>query len=199
MSALVLLSGGMDSAVLAFRAKRHGYLAATLFVDYGQPAIEKESRAAWGLSRELGCRHFERHVRLELADMAAPEGAVGPRVVPARNLVFLSLGINAAMTCGATMVLLGATADDSADYSDCWPQFAEMVNKVSATFHGVNVRYPFAEKTKAEVVKLGRELGLDFTSTWSCYTPTASHGQACGRCNACKQRTAVLKTVVLPR
>ena len=213
--AVVLLSGGMDSAVTAAVARRDGFAVHALSVRYGQRhALELE--AARRVAARLG---VVRHVVLDLdlrafggsaltSDGAVPKdrplgeigaaGEVPSTYVPARNTIFLSLALALAETAGARDVFIGANALDYSGYPDCRPEyvraFETMANLATAAAVGgrtLAIRAPLIHLTKAEIVALGTGLGVDFGETLTCYDP-APDGEggalACGRCDACQLR-----------
>src|SRR5215212_881098 len=207
--AVVLLSGGMDSTTTAAIARRDGYEVHALSVHYGQRhAVELE--AARRVVQRLGIR---RHVVIELdlrafggsaltADVEVPKdtpmGQIGQSIpatyVPARNTIFLSLALAWAETLGARDIFLGANALDYSGYPDCRPEYLEAYARMAdlATRAGVEgarltIHTPLLRLTKAEIVRWGGELGLDFGTTSTCYDP-APDGAACGHCEACLLR-----------
>jgi len=193
MKVLVMLSGGLDSTVLAEQALHDEELVATLFVDYGQPAAKQEKAAvvAWHLRHENRIRSRMSRVDLRgLEDMREPSGIPGPRVVPARNLVLAAMGVNLAMVVGARAVWIGANADD-AHYRDCLPWFASQLSHlVTQAAFDVAVEYRYAGLTKAQIVTRGDELQVPLEQTWSCYAPRLN--QPCGTCDACLARELAL-------
>jgi 7-cyano-7-deazaguanine synthase len=207
--AVVLLSGGMDSTTTAAIALRDGFEVHALSVRYGQRhAVELD--AAYRVAQRLGIRD---HVVIDLdlrafggsaltADQAVPKdtpmGAIGTGIpatyVPARNTIFLSLALAWAETLGAHDIFLGANALDYSGYPDCRPEYLEAFSRMAdlATRAGVEgarltIHTPLLRLTKAQIVALGVELGLDYGLTSTCYDP-APDGTACGRCDACLLR-----------
>jgi 7-cyano-7-deazaguanine synthase len=208
--AVVLLSGGMDSATTAAIAQREGFDVHALSVRYGQRhAVEVE--AARRVADWLSIR---RHVVIDLdlrafggsaltADMPVPKDTplaeIGARIpttyVPARNTIFLSLALAWAETLGARDIFLGANALDYSGYPDCRPAYLEAFARMAdlATRAGVEdgthltIHTPLLHLTKAEIVARGLALGLDYGITSTCYDP-APDGAACGRCEACLLR-----------
>lgn len=217
---MVLLSGGLDSAVALAAARAEGFDCHALSFDYGQ-RHRHELDAAGRVAAQLGAVEH-RTVSLDLrtiggsaltADIAVPKGnAPGPlppagdrrggagdphipvTYVPARNLVFLSIAAGYAETLGASDLFIGVNAIDYSGYPDCRPEFIRSFEQTVnlGTKAGVegarfNVRTPLIRLSKAEIVRLGRELGVDFALTHSCYDPTPE-GLACGGCDSCRIR-----------
>jgi 7-cyano-7-deazaguanine synthase len=207
--AVVLLSGGMDSATVADIARREGFDVHALSVRYGQRhAVELD--AAMRVAERLAIRH---HVVIDLdlrafggsaltADQPVPKDTpmaeIGTRIpatyVPARNTIFLSLALAWAETLGAHDIFLGANALDYSGYPDCRPEYLEAFARMAdlATRAGVEgarltIHTPLLHLTKAQIITRGLELGLDYGLTSTCYDP-APDGAACGRCEACLLR-----------
>jgi 7-cyano-7-deazaguanine synthase len=207
--AVVLLSGGMDSATTAALAQRDGFDVHALSVRYGQRhAVELD--AAFRVSQRLGISH---HVVVDLdlrafggsaltADQPIPTNTpmaeIGARIpatyVPARNTIFLALALAWAETLSANDIYLGANALDYSGYPDCRPEYLEAFARMAklATRAGVEgarvtIHTPLLKLTKAQIVALGTELGLDYGITSTCYDPDPD-GAACGRCEACLLR-----------
>jgi 7-cyano-7-deazaguanine synthase len=207
--AVVLLSGGMDSATAAALAQRDGVDVHALSVRYGQRhAVELV--AARRVAERLGIR---RHVVIDLdlrafggsaltADQPVPKDTplaeIGTRIpatyVPARNTIFLALALAWAETLGAHDIYLGANALDYSGYPDCRPEYLEAFARMAdlATRAGVEgsrltIHTPLLHLTKAQIVARGLDLGLDYSLTSTCYDP-APDGAACGRCEACLLR-----------
>jgi 7-cyano-7-deazaguanine synthase len=212
--AVVLLSGGMDSATTLAVARRDGFACAALSFRYGQRhAVELD--AARHIAAALGA---VRHVVLDIdlrafggsaltADHAVPKDrpldAIGDEVpityVPARNTIFLAFALAWAETLGAYDLFIGANALDYSGYPDCRPEYLEAFERLAnlATKAGVEataggsrafrVHAPLLRLSKADIVRLGAELGVDYGLTRSCYDP-APDGAACGRCDACQLR-----------
>ena len=207
--AVVLLSGGLDSATCLAVARAGGWEAHCLSVDYGQRHRGELARAR-AVARALGAADH-RVVTVDLgafggsaltdAAIAVPKGrssremAAGIPVtyVPARNTVLLALALAHAETIGADDVFLGVNAIDYSGYPDCRPAFLEAFERVArvATRAGVEgrrlrIRAPLLRKSKAEIVRLGIRLGVPYRLTQSCYDPVGA--RACGRCDACQLR-----------
>jgi 7-cyano-7-deazaguanine synthase len=207
-SAVVLLSGGIDSATALAVARHQGYLPYTLSVDYGQ-RHQAELRCAERVAASLGSiRHTVIQVDLRAIGGSAltsstievpknrnpdPEhGDIPVTYVPARNTILLSLALGLAETVGAFDIFLGANIYDYSGYPDCRPQFIEAFAHLAqlATKAGVEnqgqyaVHAPLVNMTKAEIIRLGTSLGVDYSMTLSCYDPD-SEGRACGQCDSC--------------
>jgi 7-cyano-7-deazaguanine synthase len=207
--AVVLLSGGLDSATCLAWARAEGFTCHTLAVDYGQrPRVELA--AARRVAEALGAAtHREVEADLRAIGGSAltaaidvprdrPEHAIGEGVpvtyVPARNTVLLGLALGLAETLGATDLVAGMNALDYSGYPDCRPEFVsafEALAKV-ATRAGVEgaafrIHTPLMRLDKAGIIRLGLSLGVDYALTHSCYDP-APDGAACGGCDACVLR-----------
>ncbi len=206
-TAVVLLSGGLDSMVASTLALEAGYRIAALTIDYGQRhACELD--AARAIAAHLG---IERHVVLPLDlrafggsaltdDIAVPKDGLDDTIpvtyVPARNLVFLSLTLAWAEALRARDIVIGVNALDYSGYPDCRPEFiaafAELANlatKAGSEGRGFAIHAPLQHLTKAEIAREAARLGLDPAMSWSCYDPQAD-GRACGLCDSCRLRRA---------
>jgi len=200
--AVVLLSGGMDSAVCAALAVRD-FDAAAVHVSYGQRTQERERQSFLAISQRLKV-HTKLMVRNEalgliggsaLTDdsIAVPEAEnVGKTIpvtyVPFRNAHFLAVAISWAEVLGAEKVYIGAVEPDSSGYPDCRPAYYQAFNEVikAGTKEGkIEIVTPLIAMRKAEIVRLGLELGAPFDLTWSCYS---REDQACGVCDSCVLR-----------
>jgi 7-cyano-7-deazaguanine synthase len=206
--AVVLLSGGLDSLTAAAIAKADGYELYALSVRYGQ-IHAREIDAARAAARALGVvKHVEIAVDLAafggsalVGDGAIPKDrpldndqTIPPTYVPARNTVFLSLALAWAEVVGATGIVIGVNALDYSGYPDCRPEYLHSFERVAtlATKAGVEGRplkilAPLVHLSKAEIIKRGLALGLDYGLTHSCYDPLPS-GAPCGRCDSCRLR-----------
>lgn len=203
--AVVLLSGGLDSTTVLAIARAEGLECHCLTVDYGQ-RHRVELEAATRVANALGAASH-RVITLDLRaiggsaltdDIEVPKdrdqesGEVPITYVPARNTVLLSLLLGLAEVVEADQLFIGANAVDYSGYPDCRPAFLEAfeslaeVATVAGAERGVKfrVRAPLLELSKAEIIRRGLELGVDFGLTWSCYDPTPD-GFACGRCDSC--------------
>lgn len=203
---MVLLSGGLDSAVAAACAGRDGLRLHAISFDYGQ-RHGAELGAAAAVARSLGVESH-RTVAVDLraiggsaltGEIEVPKDRGRPgrgeeipvTYVPARNLVFLSLAAAHAEVIGAREVYIGVNAIDYSGYPDCREPFIRAFERAAAEGtragvegRGVRVRTPLARLGKAEIIALGVELGVDLALTHSCYDPDES-GRACGRCDSC--------------
>lgn len=190
MKTIVLLSGGVDSTLLAHRAHKAGELAACIFVDYGQPAAAMERGTALKWCNRRKVQLIVRKVRLPITSMTLGPGRPGARVVPLRNLVLLSLAASYAVEMGAEEVQYGAIGDDYEDYEDCRPEWVEDLN-VTLEHSGVRIEAPLIALSKQEVVDTARREGVDVGACWSCYEPVG--WKPCGKCNSCRARLACLQ------
>ncbi len=202
--AVVLVSGGMDSAVTLALARASGLACHALSVDYGQRHAS-ELDAARRVARALGAReHKTVHVDLRsiggsalTADIDVPDqGGSGIPVtyVPARNTIMLSVALGWAEVLGAQEIWCGVNAVDYSGYPDCRPEFIDAFDRLAkvatrAAVEGaeLRVRAPLIDMGKADIVREGLRLGVDFASTVSCYQADAQ-GRACGHCDACRLR-----------
>jgi 7-cyano-7-deazaguanine synthase len=208
-SAVVLLSGGLDSATVAAVAKRNGFAVHALSFRYGQRhAIELAAAAR--VAEHVGALSH-RVVELDLramggsaltADIAVPKdrtehelsAGIPITYVPARNTIFLSYALGFAEVLGARDIFIGVNALDYSGYPDCRPAFVDAFQTLAnlATKAGVegdrfSIHAPLVSLTKAAIIELGLSLGVDYSLTSSCYDPSAA-GEACGRCDSCQLR-----------
>jgi 7-cyano-7-deazaguanine synthase len=207
--AVVLLSGGLDSTTTLAVARHRGFACHTLAVDYGQRHHVELERAASAAVALGAVAH--RVVRLDLraiggsaltADIAVPkdrsDAAIGHGVpvtyVPARNTILLGLALGFAETVGAFDLFLGANVLDYSGYPDCRPEFltafeglANLATKAGVEGGRFRVHAPLIQLTKAEIIREGLRLGVDYAGTLSCYDPDPA-GRACGRCDSCHLR-----------
>lgn len=205
--AVVLLSGGLDSATTLAVAAREGFEPCALSFAYGQRhavevAAARRVAAAFGVRRHLVLEVDLRAIggSALTADLPVPKGDVAATgipvtYVPARNTIFLAFALGWAEVLGADDIFIGVNAVDYSGYPDCRPEFIrafqELANRATraAVEEGrpVRIRAPLIELTKAGIIELGRELGVDFALTTSCYDPTPQ-GLACGECDSCRLR-----------
>jgi 7-cyano-7-deazaguanine synthase len=216
--AVVLLSGGLDSYTTAAIARREGFDVHALSFRYGQ-RHRVEIQAAHRVASALG---VARHLVLDLdlsaiggsaltsPDIAVPRDRrvdaadIPPTYVPARNTIFLSIALGWAEVLGATDLFIGVNALDYSGYPDCRPEFIRAFERLArvATRAGVEgqaftVHAPLMTLTKAEIIRLGVRLGLDYGLTVSCYDPSAE-GAPCGHCDSCQLRAAGFAAAGLP-
>ncbi|HZR35763.1 MAG TPA: 7-cyano-7-deazaguanine synthase QueC [Nevskia sp.] len=203
--AVVLLSGGLDSATVLAIARSEGYQAYALSVSYGQRHAA-ELQAAERVAQRLGAVALQRmQVNLDavggsaLTDrsIAVPEtpgSGIPVTYVPARNTLFLSLALGWAEVLGATDLFIGVNAVDYSGYPDCRPEFvrafeglANLATKAGVEGARFRVHTPLIQLSKAEIIRRGAALGVDFGETVSCYQADAE-GRACGRCDSCRIR-----------
>ena len=202
--AVVLVSGGMDSAVVLAIAREQGLAVHALSVSYGQRHTS-ELGAAARVAQALGAVEHKT-VRVDLRaiggsaltdDIDVPEaGGEGIPVtyVPARNTIMLSLALGWAEVLGANDLFCGVNAVDYSGYPDCRPEFIEaferlanLATKAGVEGAGIRVHAPLLRMGKADIVREGLRLGVDFADTVSCYRAD-DEGRACGRCDACRLR-----------
>lgn len=203
--AVVLLSGGLDSMVVAGLAVEAGYRVNALTIDYNQ-RHRREIEAARVIADHVGA---VRHVVLPLDlrqfggsaltdEIAVPKDGMSDEIpvtyVPARNLVFLSLTLAWAEALGARDVFIGVNALDYSGYPDCRPEFiegfanlAELATKAGAQGERFTIHAPLQYLGKAEIAREADRLGLDAGMSWSCYDPEPN-GMACGACDSCRLR-----------
>jgi 7-cyano-7-deazaguanine synthase len=213
--AVVLLSGGLDSATALAIAVAQGFECYTLSVHYGQ-RHDAELDAARQIAANLGAREH-RVMGVDLAgiggsaltdpSVAVPEspGAGIPvTYVPARNTMLLSLALGWAEIIGAVDIFVGVNAVDYSGYPDCRPEFIEAFERLArlATKAGVEgvafkIQAPLIAMSKADIIRAGSELGVDYGVTVSCYQARAD-GAACGQCDSCRLRAAGFMAARLP-
>jgi 7-cyano-7-deazaguanine synthase in queuosine biosynthesis len=186
---LLLLSGGLDSVVLAETLRATGRLRAAVHFVYPHPAQSHERRAVHRLAlrwHTAGDTTPVREVLLNLhaSELATGAGTKGPRIVPARNLALLAMAANMAPGLGATRLAFGATREDLASYADCRLGYFQTLNQLLAPFE-VEVAAPFIDYSRSQIAEMAAGFGLDRGDWWSCYEPTA--GQPCGSCDSCRQ------------
>ena len=204
-SAVVLVSGGLDSATVLAMAVAGGWRCHALSVDYGQ-RHRSELAAAAQVARSLGAvEHRTAHIDLgvfggsALTDAAIevptrPSSGIPVTYVPARNTIFLALALAHAEVTGSDAVFTGANAVDYSGYPDCRPEFlaaferlANLATKRAVEGSPVRIEAPIVHLSKAQIVRAGHELGVNFALTVSCYNADAA-GRACARCDACRFR-----------
>jgi len=214
--AVVLLSGGLDSATTLAIAHGEGFDCYALSVAYGQ-RHDAEIAAARRVAQALGAREH-RVIQVGLGQLggsaltdtaiAVPTAGVAPGIpvtyVPARNTVMLSLALAWAEVLGARDIFLGVNAVDYSGYPDCRPEYirafetmANLATKAAAEGARLAIRAPLIDLSKAQIIRRGTDLGVDFALTVSCYQAD-DEGGACGLCDACRLRRAGFEAAGLP-
>jgi 7-cyano-7-deazaguanine synthase len=198
---VILLSGGLDSTVLLYQLREAGSEVRALSVNYGQ-RHSKELESAREVARLTGTEHriadlsavssFLAGSALTSSDVPVPLGhyedeSMKLTVVPNRNMILLSLATAWAVSTKSDAVAYAAHNGDHAIYPDCRAEFADAMSRAISLcdWHPVTLRRPFVDLTKADIVRLGTELGVPFELTWSCYQGTEVH---CGECGTCVER-----------
>jgi 7-cyano-7-deazaguanine synthase len=225
--AVVLLSGGLDSATTLAIARQQGYACHALSFDYGQ-RHRRELAAAAAVAKALGAAsrrivHLDLSaaggfghsaltdtvpvpkVRADSSDARDVQSAIPPTYVPARNTIFLSIALGYAEVIGAWDIFIGVNAIDYSGYPDCRPAFIEAFQALANLATAAPVRgpgrftvhAPLINMTKAQIIQRGAELGVDFSLTHSCYDPDEA-GVACGRCDSCRLRLAGFAAAGVP-
>ncbi|WP_310361788.1 7-cyano-7-deazaguanine synthase QueC [Pseudomonas brassicacearum] len=203
--AVILLSGGLDSATVVAMARAEGYRCYTMSFDYGQ-RHRVELQAAERVARDLGVvEHKVIGLNLNgiggsaLTDSSidvpeAPSEGIPVTYVPARNTVFLSLALGWAEVLGARDIFIGVNAVDYSGYPDCRPEFVEafermanLATKAGVEGQGFRIQAPLQNLSKADIIKAGVKLGVDYGLTVSCYQAD-DQGRACGKCDSCRLR-----------
>ncbi|OLU31106.1 7-cyano-7-deazaguanine synthase QueC [Pseudomonas sp. PA27(2017)] len=213
--AVILLSGGLDSATVVAMAKEQGYSCYSMSFDYGQ-RHRSELQAAERVARQLGVvEHKVIGINLDgiggsaLTDAnidvpQSPTTGIPVTYVPARNTVFLSLALGWAEVLGAQDIFIGVNAVDYSGYPDCRPEFvkafehmANLATKMGVEGQRIRIQAPLQMLSKAEIVQAGSRLGVDYGLTVSCYLADAD-GRACGRCDSCRLRAAGFAAAGMP-
>lgn len=219
--AVVLLSGGLDSATAAALARQRGHTLLGLTIAYGQRhAVEVQ--AARSVAAALSAaEHVVQHLDLRVfggsaltAEIAVPKGPpndatpAGSRIpvtyVPARNTIFLALALAFAESRGASDIFIGVNAVDYSGYPDCRPVFiakfqelARLATRAGIEGQAITIHAPLIDMTKAQIIRTAHELGVDLSLTTSCYDPGAA-GHACGACESCLLRRRGFAAAGLP-
>ncbi len=205
--AVILLSGGLDSATVVAMARAQGYACYTMSFDYGQ-RHRAELQAAERVAKQLGVvEHKVIGLNLNgiggsaLTDASidvpeAPGEGIPVTYVPARNTVFLSLALGWAEVLEARDIFIGVNAVDYSGYPDCRPEFvsafermANLATKAGVEGQGFRIQAPLQNLSKAQIVQEGSRLGVDYAMTVSCYQADED-GRACGKCDSCRLRSA---------
>jgi 7-cyano-7-deazaguanine synthase len=227
--AVVLLSGGLDSAVTLYLAKKRGFSCHCLIFDYGQ-RHSREIESAKRIARTAGCRYqvlkiqfpwrgsslLDRKIAIPRLKNAAigrypakgedrqtsRRAEIPSTYIPGRNIIFLSFALSFAETIGAEIIFIGANAVDFSGYPDCRPEFYRAFNRVIATGtkagvkrEEIKIKTPLILRTKAQIIRLGAQLGIPFELTWSCYQ---GGRRPCGECDSCHFRAKGFAAVGIP-
>jgi 7-cyano-7-deazaguanine synthase len=209
-NAVVLLSGGLDSYTVAAVAKGDGFSLFALSINYGQRHAQ-ELDASRAVAEALG---VARHLELDLdltpiggsaltssqidvpKDQPIDPAVIPSTYVPARNTIFLSVAMGWAEVLGAADIFIGVNALDYSGYPDCRPEFihafeqlARLATRAGVEGKALTIHTPLIELSKADIIRLGLSLGLDYGLTHSCYDP-APGGRPCGHCDSCRLRAA---------
>jgi len=208
--AVILVSGGLDSATVLAMAKAAGYACYTLSFDYGQRhraelfAAERVSVALGDVEHKVVKLNLDSIGGSALTDtsIAVPEEVtegIPITYVPARNTVFLSIALGWAEVLGASDIFIGVNAVDYSGYPDCRPEFisafetvANLATRAGVEGHALSVHAPLISMGKGDIIQAGIELGVDYSLTVSCYQATAE-GLACGKCDSCRLRAQGFK------
>jgi len=223
--ALVLFSGGLDSTTLLAVARSEGFDPVALIFRYGQRHSVEVERAV-SMARHLGIDH--QVVDLDLRSLGGSaltsdkvevphdrseaeigKGAIPPTYVPARNTIFLAYALAWAEVLGIADVYIGINALDYSGYPDCRPEYVEAFERMAnlatraSTEGGVclRIRTPLLRMTKADIIRRGSKLGVDYARSWSCYSPVRREGVglvACGRCDSCRLRRKGFREAGVP-
>lgn len=203
MKTVAIVSGGMDSAVLLYDLIKNKEDIHALGVNYGQRHVKELEFAARMCDNldvsfkvadlsQIGKDLLSLSGSSQVSDTAVPHGHYADNimkatVIPNRNMIMLSVAVGYALSIEATSVAYGAHKGDSTIYPDCRPEFAEKLDWAVRVcdWHSMQLRRPFMDLTLTQICKLGNELGVDFTQTWSCYEGKAIH---CGQCGTCYER-----------
>jgi len=208
--AVVLLSGGLDSATVVAMARAQGYACYSMSFDYGQ-RHRAELQAAERVAKQLGVvEHKVIGINLNGIGGSAltdsnidvpqePGEGIPVTYVPARNTVFLSLALGWAEVLGARDIFIGVNAVDYSGYPDCRPEFvdaferlANLATRAGVEGQGFSIRAPLQNLSKAQIIQEGTRLGVDYAMTVSCYQADED-GRACGKCDSCRLRAAGFK------
>jgi 7-cyano-7-deazaguanine synthase len=213
--AVVLVSGGLDSATALAAARADGHDCYALSFDYGQ-RHRSELAAAARVAAALGALEH-RTMRIDTAGIGgsaltdesiavpeAPSAGIPVTYVPARNTIFLALALGWAEVLEAAAIYIGVNAVDYSGYPDCRPEYvaafqamADLATRACVEGHGCRIETPLIDLTKAEIIRLGTRLGVDYALTVSCYQADAD-GRACGRCDSCRLRRAGFEAAGVP-
>lgn len=208
--AVILLSGGLDSATVLAMARKSGFDCYAISFDYGQ-RHRCELNSATQMAASMGVL-AHKIIKLDLQSIGGsaltdpqipvpntPTTGIPVTYVPARNTIFLSIALDWAEVLQAKDVFIGVNAVDYSGYPDCRPEFisafenmANLATKAATEGHSVAIRTPLIDMSKAQIIATGYRLGVDYSNTVSCYDPT-ENGAACGLCEACHLRARGFK------
>jgi 7-cyano-7-deazaguanine synthase len=203
--AIILVSGGLDSATTLAMANREGYECYAVSFEYGQ-RHKSELQASERVVSALGAKEHKR-IKIDFGSIGGsaltdtsiavpetPTEGIPVTYVPARNTVFLSYALGYAEVIGAHDIFIGINAVDYSGYPDCRPEFIEafektanLATKAGVEGHPFKIHTPLIAMTKAEIIQAGTKLGVDYAMTVSCYSAD-SQGHACGKCDSCRLR-----------
>jgi len=204
---VVVLSGGPDSAAVAYWAKKQGYQLYPITFNYGQIAL-KETECAKKIAQILGVSTkiidlsglkeiFSGVTSLCNTEIPLTSEFSQPIIVPFRNGIFLSTAVAYAVSVGADKIFYGAQGSDGPFYPDCRREFYQAFEKAArlGTDQEISIQAPFSNLRKSEVIKEGTELGVPYELTWSCYLDGTKH---CGRCESCMNRKKAFREAGVP-
>jgi len=210
--AVVLVSGGLDSATVLAIARERGHRCHALSFDYGQrhraelEAARRVAAALGAVEHRVLAMPIGEFGHSALTDPAIPvperpTQGIPATYVPARNTIFLACALGHAEVIGAQDIYIGVNAVDYSGYPDCRPEFiaafervAALATKAAVEGRGIRIHAPLIELSKADIIRRGAALGVDYALTVSCYQPDES-GRACGRCDSCRLRRAGFEQV----
>ena len=200
--AVIVLSGGPDSATVAYWAKKQGYQIYPITFKYGQIAV-KETEAAQKIAQNLNTSTkiidlsnlkdiFAGATSLVSREIPLTSEFSAPIIVPFRNAIFLSAAVAYAVIVGANKIFYGAQGSDEPFYPDCRREFYEAFEKAArlGTCEEIEIKAPFSGSKKSDLIKEGKKLGVPFQITWSCYLDGKIH---CGKCESCTNRKKAFK------
>ncbi|MHB1678045.1 MAG: 7-cyano-7-deazaguanine synthase QueC [Sulfuriferula sp.] len=203
--AVVLLSGGLDSATILALAQQEGYICHALSFDYGQRHYAELAAAAQVATAQNAAEHRVFHMDLAvfggsaLTDLAlrvpeTPSSGIPSTYVPARNTIMLSIALAWAEVLNSMAIFIGVNAVDYSGYPDCRPEYvsafetmANLATKAGIEGKKLHIHAPLVNLSKAEIIQLGMSLGVDYAMTVSCYQADST-GRACGLCDSCRLR-----------
>ncbi len=218
--AVVVMSGGIDSTVSAYVARNEGFELYAITFQYGQRhslevEFAREQAKALGVKRHLffsldlgrigGSSLTDRSIPVPKMRSPGeiPSGGIPSTYVPSRNIIFLSISASYAEVVGASDIFIGVNVIDYSGYPDCRPEFIEAFEKAinlgtkrGVEGDGFRIRTPLINMGKADIIRLGLKLGVDFSLTWSCYDPSGK--LPCGRCDSCILRKKAFEEVGIP-